>query len=244
MRKEEYRKLYEAEDTHGWFVGMRSIAASLIDKFCNNDSGMILDVGCGTGALLDYLGKYRNAIGVDISDEALSFCRRRNLTRIVQGSVMKLPFKDNTFNFIICLNVLYHKQVRNDLKAMQEIYRVCKKEGKVLIMNPAYNFLWSSHDENQHTKKRYTLREQKDILTKNDFTVEKETYLNMFLFPVLFVKRIFKNIIQNKYIYISEIKSPPRLINSILIFALKFESYLITKMNLPFGSSVFCIGTK
>lgn len=244
MRKEEYKRLYEVEDTHGWFSSMRSIAMSFIDKLCKNENVMILEVGCGTGALLSRLKKYDNSIGIDISGEALSFCKKRYLTKILRGSVLKLPFKENAFDLIICLNVLYHKQVDNDFKAIKEIHRVCKKEARVLIMNPAYNFLWSGHDENQLTRKRYTLREQRDILVKGGFRIKKATYLNMFLFPVLFVKRIFSNITENKSNYISEIRPLPGLLNSILIFALKLESYLIAKINLPFGSSVFCIGIK
>lgn len=243
MKKEEYKRLFETEDAHGWFSGMRSIIISVIERFRSADGVRLLDAGCGTGGLLSFLQRY-DSMGIDISSEALSFCKRRHITKILQGSVGDLPFKDNSFDIVICFNVLYHKQAGDEFRAAAEIYRICKKGALFLLINPAYNFLWSSHDDKQYAKRRYILGEQKNIMAMAGFKIEKATYLNMFLFPVLFLKRKICDLAETKNEPVSEISPLPRAINYILEFIFHLELCLIGRMDLPFGSTVFCIGRK
>ncbi len=86
MQQHTYSIMYEVEGTHWWFAGRRRIISSFVEKICrelgNTARPRILDVGCGTGANLELLGKYGDAEGVDISQEALAFCRARGLENV------------------------------------------------------------------------------------------------------------------------------------------------------------------
>lgn len=244
MELQEYQRLYEFEQTHGWYVGARQIVLGFLGRYIKRyDKPIkILDAGCGTGKTLQLIRKYGTPIGIDIVDTALIFCKKRIQNNILQASVCNLPFKDETFDIILSLGVLYHKLVKDDFQATRELYRVCKKRGIIIITNPAYNFLWNSHDVVTHAKKRYTLKESEKIIKNSGFTILKASYFNMFLFPYLFLQRLLKNIFRGKDD--SETKPLPLIINILIIYILKIEFHMLRQIRLPFGSSVLCIGLK
>ncbi len=100
----------------------------------------ILDVGCGTGNLLNYLAKRnKEAIlfGVDIEKEIVNraeknkYCQRE---KFILMDAKKLPFEDNFFDEIYCYEVLEHVKDLNQV--LSEIKRVLKKRGKLKITVP------------------------------------------------------------------------------------------------------------
>src|SRR5437867_2654960 len=85
MQQHTYSITYRVEGRHWWFVGRRRIITSFVSQICDelkDDRPRILDVGCGTGANLEMLSKFGAAEGVDVSPEALSFCRERGLLNV------------------------------------------------------------------------------------------------------------------------------------------------------------------
>ena len=92
MQQHTYAIMRRVEETHWWFAGRRQIIKSFLERLCSSGNGMIgplkiLDVGCGTGANLEMLSAFGDSAGVDISGEALSFCRERgleNLNRVLR----------------------------------------------------------------------------------------------------------------------------------------------------------------
>src|SRR5687768_4277121 len=82
MQQHTYSIMYRVEENHWWFVGRRRILSSFVEhivKNLNTQEPRILDVGCGTGANLEMLSQFGAAEGVDVSEEALAFCRTRGL---------------------------------------------------------------------------------------------------------------------------------------------------------------------
>ncbi|MBU0568831.1 class I SAM-dependent methyltransferase [bacterium] len=246
MNREEYQIMYEAEDTFWWYVGRREIILSFLNKAVT-DRGKdikILDAGCGTGKILQSLKDYGFSVGIDISREAIQFCKIRGLENISQASVMNLPFRDGAFDLIVSLDVLYHSWVKDDCSTMKEFGRILKEDGMVLITLPAYNFLKSPHDKAAHTKHRYTRREVKKKMEEASFLVERATYFNTILFPLICVVRLWGKIfISNKKVK-SDIKPINPIINMILTFVLWIELKIIQQIDLPFGLSVLCMGKK
>jgi len=246
MEKEEYKVIYDIEHTYWWYVGLRNLVFSSLEKFIQkNRNSTLLDAGCGTGSLL---GKCDGHItyGIDISEEALKFCRLRNLKNILKGSICNLPFKDNTFKIIISLDVLYHLQVSDDSKTLKEIYRVTAQNGILMLNLPAYDFLKSRHDKMIHTRQRYTLREVKDKVEKAGFSIEIITYRNTLLFPLIALTRIMKKYLSpDKGKIESDVKPLPALLNTLLQYILLLENRLIMGgLSFPFGLSIFCVARK
>src|SRR2546430_11297777 len=81
MYPDEYRVMFQIEDDYWWYRGLRVLLKNLLAQYLpgNISRPMILDVGCGTGANLKLLQSYGNAFGVDISEQAIGFCRTRGI---------------------------------------------------------------------------------------------------------------------------------------------------------------------
>lgn len=245
MDKEEYRLMYDLEETHWWYVGMRKIYFNLLNKFYKKNTNLsILDVGCGTGLLLEYFKVYGMPVGVDISCEALYFSQQRDKKRILRASVMDLPFLDNSFDLVSASGLIYHLQVKGDILALKECYRVLKENSRIILSAPAYNFLKSRHDKACHTSRRYTKRELKAKMEKAGFKIEKITYANTVLFPLIALIRLAQKMDRRKNMASSDIAPTPAFANGILKFILAIEAKLIKKINFPFGLSILCVARK
>src|SRR6185295_17807624 len=97
MMEHTYPILYKVESSHWWYQGRRKIIAGFVRDICSKIHGRqprILDVGCGTGANLLLLSKFGDVEGVDISPDALDFCRERGFKHLHLGAAEELPFED------------------------------------------------------------------------------------------------------------------------------------------------------
>ena len=238
MKVEEYEKLYKLENNLWWFKGMRRILFTLLNKYDKRRNIKILDAGCGTGRILQSLQHKGEATGLDISDEAIRFSKIRNL-KVKKGSVESIPLEDNSFDLVTSIDVIYHKWVKSDKRAISEINRILKKDGTLLLQVAAYNFMHSNHDGAVMTGRRYTKKQSKNILEENNFKIEKITYANTLLFPFALIKRLTEKKQNN-----SEIKSISKITNNILLNFLYLEAKLLKKINFPFGLSIIAIAKK
>ena len=242
MEKVEFEKLYALENSHWWYIGLHELILSVVGK--NHSASLkILDAGCGTGGMLQRLQSTGVSFGLDISIDALKMNKAVGLHRVLVGTVSNIPFADETFDLIISLDVLYHAGVEAESKALSEFHRVLKSSGKLIMNLPALEFLRSAHDRAIHTRKRYTRKETNQMLQLAGFHPEKISYRNFFLFPLVlswrFVTRIFSDSQPQ-----SDLWKIPGPVNRMLLEILRFENQILERMNLPCGSSVFCIASK
>lgn len=245
MNKKEYDKLFELEEDHWWYVSLRERVFNDLNRYIvRGKDNRILDAGCGTGFSLLRLESFGNAFGLDISGEAIGFCRKRGLNRLILGSVSPLPCKENIFNIIISLDVLYHKDVGCDKDVLREFYNALQPGGLLIINVPAFEFIRSEHDLAIHTKRRYTRDILRQKIEDANFTIERITYRNIFLFPLIMMFRIYKNFRFNLNRSESDLKRLPFWLNSFLISILNVEALFFDKSYAPFGLSVYCIARK
>ena len=242
MKPQEYSLMYSLEEKHWWFKGKRNLIFNFIDKLHKNNL-KILDAGCGTGIIMQHLQKYGTVYGIDYSNEAIKFCKKRGLKNIRKSSIAKTPFKADTFDLITCLDVLYHKGIKDDVAVLKEFSRILKKDGTLIITDSAMMSLWSKHDIATEARERYSKKELTKKLEKANFKVQKITYYNTFLFPIVYLSRKISNLNKNK-VPKSDIEETNPLLNSILFAILKIEARLIRFISFPFGVSIFCIAKK
>ena len=243
MDKHAIQELYEQESSYWWHKGRRIVMESLLDKAIGKGAGLkILDVGCGTGANLTLFRKFGKVSGVDASLEAVEYCRQRGFKDIAQGRAEVLSFPDRAFDMVTAVELLEH--MKNDEEVLKEFSRVLKSEGKLFLTVPAYQFLWTEHDEALEHVKRYTLGELKEKIMRAGFEIEKGTYMVTFTSP-LFIYRVFKELFRRKekpsktsYVTL------PKFLNTILVYPFVWEAQILRYANLPFGTSVLCIARK
>jgi len=245
MEPEEYQKNYDLEDWHWWFVGRQNMVRNLLQKFVGpGDNHRILDIGCGTGGMTKFLGQYGTAMGMDISEIALRFCKKRELNDLFRASALNLPFADDSFDLVTAFDVVYHKWVEDDLQALTEFHRVCKDNGLLLITACAFDFLRGEHDVAVYGARRYTRGELKGKLEMAGFEVKKASYANAFLFPLVLASRFWERVRHSKGRARSDLGPVNRYLNKVLTWIYTGEASVLKGINLPFGSSVICIASK
>jgi SAM-dependent methyltransferase len=155
MQHHTYSIMYEVEGKHWWFLGRRKIIEGFVESICREigkRTPRILDVGCGTGANLQMLSQFGVAEGVDISSEALDFCRARGLSKVRQGAAESLPYEDASFDLVTGLDVVEH--LDNDVAGLREMRRVLRPRGRALLFVPAFMFLWGVQDDISRHRRR------------------------------------------------------------------------------------------
>jgi ubiquinone/menaquinone biosynthesis C-methylase UbiE len=239
MRSDLYEDMYKSEETHWWHMAKRRFVGNLIKMYAQKKSLSLLDVGCGTGKNMEDLSRFGEVWGVDISNEALLFCKKRNLSKVKIGEAEHLPFGEKSFDVVSALDVLEHV---DDMRSVREIKRVLKDGGYIIITVPAFGWLWSKWDEILHHKRRYTRKQLEDILTQEGFSIKRNTYIHSFLvMPSLIIRKLKQR--QSKT-YTSDFQINNSLTNTILSFISELEQNWINRYDMPFGTSVLCIAQK
>ncbi len=243
MRPEQYDLMYQVEDRLWWYRGMRGILFSLLERYGALKPGIdILDAGCGTGRLLTaYRERGFTPVGLDFHPLAVHYTALRGHRRVVRGSVNELPFPDARFDLVSCIDVIVGAAV-DDAKAAQELCRVAKPGGWVLLTAAAYRWLMSAHDRATLTARRYTAREVRALLEKAGLRVEKLTYANTLLFPLAAARRLLTR--DADATNWRETAIPPAWINEPFRAALAAEERLIGLGSLPFGLTLLALARR
>lgn len=239
MEIREYDKLHKLEESNWYFVSRRLFFSKIFGKYVPKRSNMrILDLGCGSGQMFKMLGKYGKVLGVEPSFYMLRLAPDAAFRVCSDG--VRLPFKDGTFDMITLFGVLEH--IDDDTGVLKELKRVSRKNGLVFIEVPAYQFLWSSHDEALHHKRRYTKKSLAKKLTKMGFRVKKSGYIFGAILPAVIALRTLKRLFGKDEIKTDGVENLPPLLEKLLINVNKIESG--TSMLLPFGVSVVALAEK
>lgn len=242
MQKDEYKNIFLNEGKHFYYVANHNLITQFLRKFLPNlENIKILDAGCGTGLLAKKLEKFGYVEGIDIALEAVELSKKRGIKAKI-GSVNKLPFKDNNFDVVISMDVLYHNEV-NDLAALEEFQRVLKPGGILILRVPAISWLFSLHDKHVYTRERYNAEGFKEKLIKAGFEVHKLSYINTILFLPALLKVIKEKIFINKNPH-SIIQDVPSILNDLLIKLLSVENSLLNYINFPIGIGLLSVSSK
>ncbi|PYS43195.1 MAG: methyltransferase type 11 [Acidobacteria bacterium] len=243
MQEHTYSIMYEVEGKHWWFVGRRKIIAGFVEKICR-DIGKrrprILDVGCGTGANLQMLANFGVAEGVDVSTEALDFCRARGLSKVKHGAAEALPYEDASFDLVTGLDVVEH--LDDDIAGLAEMRRVLRPGGRALLFVPAFMFLWGVQDDISHHRRRYTIPGLSERLGEAGLKVECATYANItFFLPILFGRVLMR---LTGLRPASENNITIGALNGLLGWIFGAESWWLKRMNFPLGVSIVCVARR
>jgi SAM-dependent methyltransferase len=241
MDQEQYTIMYEVERTHWWYQGMRRNTKALLNRYlAPGVTYTVLDAGCGTGGTTIDLAEFGQVTGVDFSTDALGYAQARGLTRLVRGSIEQLPFADNTFDLVTCFDVLYHRAVGDERRALAEFKRVLRPGGLALVRDPAFDWLRGAHDIGIHTERRFTTQQMASRFRDVGFEVVYATYGNVALFPLALAKRAVDRFIPSP----ADLDVPPPAINKLFEAALSLEAPLAGRVPLPVGLSAVVLGRK
>jgi SAM-dependent methyltransferase len=236
-----YHELYELEDRHWWFRGRRSVIWALLRRAGVPQSPRILDAGCGTGRNLVEFAHLGEAEGVDASDEAVEFCRRRGLSGVRRAALEELPFDDGRFDLMLATDVIEH--LDDPRRALAELRRVAAPGARLVLTVPAYMWLWSSHDESMHHRRRYTARRLAADVSAAGWVPEVRSYFFSGMLPAVAAVRTTRRLRPARNGRSDLALAPPAL-NRALELPVRAEARLIERgVRLPAGVSVGMVCT-
>jgi SAM-dependent methyltransferase len=235
-----------AEHRHFWFRGLRRFVRPLLARAvagCGQPE--ILDCGCGTGANLAVLAELGAARGVEREWAGLQ--RARAAGRLVgQATVTHLPFGDAQFDLVTSFDVLYCLETPDERAAVSEMFRVLRPGERVVVNVAAMPVLTGNHSVLSHELRRYTARGLRALLEHPGFAVERLTYTNATMLPILLPLRL-----AHKALGLApeedaeqEIRVPAPPVNALLDRMLALEAAIVRHIDLPCGSSLLAMARK
>jgi len=246
MERHTYAIMYEVEGSHWWFAGRRRILESFVqtivaDLHLDGRSPRILDVGCGTGANLEMLAQFGRAEGVDVSADALAFCRARGLSQVKLGAAEQLPYPDASFDLVTALDVVEH--LDDDLGGLREMRRVLRPGGCALLFVPAFMWLWGVQDDVSHHRRRYTRPQLAERVRRAGFAVERATYANVTFFAPILAGRLLMRATGARPA--SENNINVSALNGVFGRLFGAERFWLRRgLNFPFGVSAVCVARR
>ena len=240
MEEQVYRTLYAVEKEHWWYAARKEILLRYLEERLRLPrTARVLDVGCGTGAILEALSARYDAWGSDVAPQAIAFCRERGLTRLHTGTLDQYP-PSAPFDLITMLDMVEH--VEDDRGLLRAAHTLLGKGGHMLITVPAFPSLWSRYDEILHHKRRYTRAGLRTLVSSSGFAIEHMSFLNCFLFPVAWIRRAAARATGSDGA--GDLQVPPRLLNAALRETFRVERHVLTRASLPFGLSLMCLARR
>ncbi len=246
-----YAKLYAVEETHWWQRGMRDAMDAVLEPaLAVTHSGRAvtaLDLGCGTGYLLDYAQRYATQpmIGLDISAHGLRFCQQRGAHHLVLASAVEPPCADASFDLLFCIDTIQHvSPAHADDTLMRECARLLRPNGLLFLRTNAALGHAALEGADPNLYRRYRRRDLVALAQAAGLHVERACYVNMLpsVWGMIgeYVRAARRGITHADAIGpgLAMRPTPPRAVNALLHGILQIEAAAIRwGVDLPFGHS-------
>lgn len=237
MEQVVYEDMYRLERTHWWFRARREILSGIVREHVPA-GGSILDVGCGTGYVLEQLRGSYDVHGIDDAEIAVRFCHSKGLEFVERGVLGSTRLSREAYDLVMFLDVIEH--IDDDVGALRSAAQVLAPEGRVLVTVPALQLLWSEHDVVHHHRRRYDRASLTRSLRAAGLEPEWMSYFNTLLFPLVFAARMVGRLKKSGGASDAD-TVPPGPINELFYRAFGAEQRLLSHLKLPIGVSLACI---
>jgi len=182
-------------------LGEDLVLANTIKKYLKDS---ILDAGCGTGMLLEYIipSELKLYVGIDISEKMLNIAKKKfSSMTFLQNDMHKVSYPNETFDTIVCLYGTFSYSLMPNM-LLKEMKRLLKPKGHIVIMpyslRVKYKILlgYCVKSFSSNLKVNYFSRSFLRIINNEDFTIKEMSGINYFgniIYPITInLKKIFK----------------------------------------------------
>jgi SAM-dependent methyltransferase len=240
MERVVYQQMAELDDRHWWYRARRRILAELIRRegYLPRHA-QILEIGCGTGHNLAMLGEFGHVDALELDDEARALSEKRLGRKIMRSPLPELSeVPDRHYDLIGAFDVIEH--IDDDHAALAAIATKLKPGGKFMMAVPAHQWMWTAHDVANHHKRRYSKRALKALIDNSPMRLDKIGYFNSLLFPLAIAERAASKLRGKDN---GDVKLPPAPLNAALERVFAAERYLVGRLPLPPGLSLFAVAS-
>lgn len=234
--------MLELDDRHWWYRGRRRIIRAELDRLALPAGSRVLDAGCGSGRTLEELGRYGEVFGIELDPGAADVARGRGCGEVRIGRLEELPWEDDNFDLITCLDVIEHTP--DDRVTLRELRRVTRPGGFLLLTVPAYQGLWSTHDVANHHYRRYSRPRLRAAARDAGWHVRRMTSFNgLLLGPAAAVRLAERRRLRRPDSdYKPDLTLGPEWLNAVLEQPLRLEArWLARGRSMPAGLSLLAV---
>jgi SAM-dependent methyltransferase len=235
-----YTAVHIEEDRRHWyFRGRLAILLGVLERVLPARPVRLVELGCGTGNVLASLGRFGEAVGIELDAELREVGRSAGLD-IRPGSLPDdIPVADGWADAALLFDVVEH--LDDDLVSLRAAARLVRPGGLVIVTVPAYAWLWSGHDVALGHRRRYTAAGLRRVLASAGLEVERLGYFNTLLFPAIAGVRLLKRAGGGGG---HDLHRPPALVNATLAKLFALERRFVLTPGLPFGTSVLAVARR
>lgn len=177
-----YDRLREIEERHWWSRGMRrAMDALLAGSLAGRGPLRVIDIGCGTGVLLEHARRWPLAgtpIGIDVSAEAVRHVRDRDAGRVVRGDAAVLPFRSGRFDLALSVDVVQHLSPEGAARSVAESARLLRPGGTLYLRTNARCGHRRLRGVDPERYRRYGRGELVELAGSAGLEVVRSTHLN------------------------------------------------------------------
>lgn len=247
-----YGRFAAVESEHWWFQGRRRVVAEVMRDYLADHPGRaeglrLLDVGSGTGEMVDMLKEFGHVTALDSSPHAVEYCRQRHPSgvEVRQGIAPDDLVPGERFDLVTAFDVVEH--IDDDVAALRAFRSALPVGGRMVLTVPAYHTLWSNHDVYSGHMRRYRRDTLLDLVRKaGGFRVDRTSYFNSLLFLPALAVRLTDRARQRLAPRPGEradphLRVPPALVNRALLRVFGTEARILRRMEPPFGVSLLAL---
>lgn len=240
MERVVYQQMAELDDRHWWYRARRRILAELIRREAKLASGArILEIGCGTGHNLAMLSGFGHVDGLELDDEAAALSEKRLGRKVMRSPLPELgEVPDASYDLVGAFDVIEH--IDDDRAALAAIATKLKPGGTFVMTVPAHPWMWTAHDVANHHKRRYSKRALRALVEGSPLRLDRIGYFNSLLFPIAVAERTAAKLRGKDN---GEVSLPPAPLNRALEAVFAAERYLVGRLPLPPGLSLFAVAS-
>lgn len=247
-RSEEYEKMFRLEQQLWWYrILHESVGQALLQRFGTSRDITILDAGCGTGGMLNYLRQrgYTNVRGVDGSTDAVAFCQERHLdASLLNLNDLASYAPEQTYDAIICNDVFCYFDDPHLTRLLAELAYRLKPGGILISNNNAFNVFYGQHDLAVGSTRRFVQADFERLLPPVRLRIQDSTYWSLALAPLILLIRQWQRLqLRVGLIHTdqpaSDVYLPGKWINEMFYHLVRTEQKLLRRT--PFGSSLFMV---
>ena len=235
----EYARAYEnLYRNHWWWRAREDYLISVLRRrLPENGTGRILDVGCGSGLFFERLEPFGEVRGVE-TDVSLRTGISAIDDRIHWGPLEEVAAPAR-FTCILMLDVLEH--MTDPVSALRQAHGMLETRGILLATVPAFQMLWTKHDDmNQHVR-RYSKRTFRPLLARAGFRTEQLRYFFHWTFAAKLLVRATESVGRGLPSGPGIPPIPPARFNHALYVFSRLEQLCLRALPLPFGSSLLVV---
>jgi len=188
---------------------------------------------------------YKNIQGFDYSEDAVSFCKERNLN-VSQTDITNFEgvFEEGNFDVIVNDDVVYQFDNATIINIFITFQSILKSDGIIITNNNAFNIFFGTHDIAVGGKQRFRLSDFEKIFSNSQLKIVYYSYWSLILSPLILLVRLIQQVqLKLNFKYLKNIKSdvsvPSNFVNNFFYKVVKFEESLFRKG--IFGSSLFMV---